>query len=58
VEYGSVVPTLRSIPILQYPITPILQHSNTPSLRVAGLEDENDDEDEYEAPGEELHAYY
>ena len=29
-----------------------LPHSNTPSLRVAGFEDEDDDEDEYEAPCE------
>jgi hypothetical protein len=28
----------------------LLQHSNTPSLRVAGFEDEDDDEDENEAP--------
>jgi hypothetical protein len=27
-----------------------LPHSNTPSLRVAGFENEDDDEDEYEAP--------
>jgi sulfonate transport system substrate-binding protein len=30
----------------------ILPHFNTASLRVAGLEDEDDDEDEYEAPCE------
>jgi len=28
----------------------LLQHSNTPSLRVAEFEDEDDDEDENEAP--------
>jgi hypothetical protein len=28
------------------------QYSNTPSLRAAGFEDENDDENEYEAPRE------
>jgi hypothetical protein len=31
---------------------PPLRHSNTPSLRVAGFDDEDDEEDEYEAPGE------
>jgi hypothetical protein len=30
--------------------TPTLQHSNTPTLRVAGFEDEDDDENE--PPGE------
>ena len=30
----------------------ILPHSNTPSLRVAGFENQDDDEDEYEAPCE------
>jgi hypothetical protein len=30
----------------------VLQHSQTPSLRAAGFEDEDDDEDENEAPGE------
>jgi hypothetical protein len=34
------------------PPMPPLRHSNTPSLRVAGFEDEEDEEDEYEAPGE------
>jgi hypothetical protein len=28
----------------------LAQYSNTPSLRVARFEDEDDDEDEYEAP--------
>jgi hypothetical protein len=37
---------------LQFPIGAVLQHSNTPSLRVAGFEDEDDDEDENEAPHE------
>ena len=31
---------------MQFQIGAILQHSNTPSLRVAGFEDEDDDEDE------------
>jgi hypothetical protein len=30
----------------------LAQYSITPSLRVAGFEDEDDDEDEYEAPCE------
>ena len=34
---------------MQFPQCAILQFSNTPSLRVAGFEDEDDDEDEYEA---------
>ena len=37
---------------MQFPIGAVLQHSNTPSLRVAGFEDEDDDEDENEAPHE------
>ena len=39
---------------MQFRIGAVLQHSNTPSLRVAGLEDEDDDENENEndAPGE------
>jgi hypothetical protein len=37
---------------VQFPIGAVLQHSNTPSLRVAGFEDEDDDEDENEAPHE------
>jgi hypothetical protein len=37
---------------VQFRIGAVLQHSNTPSLRVAGFEDEDDDEDENEAPGE------
>ena len=37
---------------MQFPIGVVLQHSNTPSLRVAGFEDEDDDEDENEAPHE------
>jgi hypothetical protein len=31
-----------------------MRAANTPSLRVAGFEDEDDDEDEYEAPCEEV----
>jgi hypothetical protein len=38
---------------VQFGLRAILLHSNTPSLRVAGFEDEDDDEDEYEAPGED-----
>jgi hypothetical protein len=34
----------------------LAQYSNTPSLRVAGFEDEDDDEGENEAPGEALRA--
>ena len=37
---------------MQFQIGAVLQHSNTPSLRVAGFEDEDDDEDENEAPHE------
>jgi hypothetical protein len=37
---------------VQFGLSAILPHSNTPSLRVAGFEDEDDDEDEYETPGE------
>jgi hypothetical protein len=37
---------------VQFQIGAVLQHSNTPSLRVAGFEDEDDDEDENEAPHE------
>jgi hypothetical protein len=39
---------------MQFPIGAVLQHSNTPLLRVAGFEDEDDDEDENEAPHENL----
>ncbi len=28
---------------MQFPIGAVLQHSNTPSLRVAGFEDEDED---------------
>jgi hypothetical protein len=35
---------------VQFQIGAVLQHSNTPSLRVAGFEDEDDDEDENKAP--------
>jgi hypothetical protein len=34
------------------PLGAVLQHSTTPSLRVAGFEDEDDDEYENEAPCE------
>jgi hypothetical protein len=37
---------------VQFPIGAVLQHSNTPLLRVAGFEDEDDDKDENEAPHE------
>ncbi len=37
---------------VQFRLGAVLQHSGTPSLRVAGFEDENDDEDENEAPCE------
>jgi hypothetical protein len=37
---------------VQFLIGAALQHSNTPSLRVTGFEDEDDDEDENEAPHE------
>jgi len=40
---------------MQFQIGAVLQHSDTPSLRVPGFEDEDDDEDENEAPYEELH---
>jgi hypothetical protein len=33
---------------VQFQIGAVLQHSNTPSLRVAGFEDEDDDDDEDE----------
>jgi hypothetical protein len=36
---------------MQFGLGAVLQHSRTPSLRVAGFED--DDEDENEAPGED-----
>jgi hypothetical protein len=36
----------------QFRLGAVLQHSNTPSLRAAGFEDEDDDDDEDEAPGE------
>src|SRR5258707_7306937 len=39
---------------MQFQIGAVLQHSNTPSLRVAGFEDDDDDEDENEAPHEHL----
>jgi len=42
-------PRVRGV---QFQIGAVLQHSNTPSLRVAGFEDEDDDEDENEAPHE------
>ena len=42
---------------VQFPIGAVLQHSNTPSLRVAGFEDEDDDEDENEAPEGSLAPY-
>src|ERR1700733_8313314 len=35
---------------VQFGLGAVLPHSNTPSLRVAGFEDEDDNEDEYEAP--------
>jgi len=34
---------------VQFGLGAVLPHSNTPSLRVTGFEDEDDDEDEYEA---------
>jgi hypothetical protein len=37
---------------VQFGLGAVLPRSNTPSLRVAGFEDENDDEDEYETPHE------
>ena len=37
---------------MQFRIGAVLQHSTTPSLRVAGFEDEDDDEYENEAPCE------
>jgi hypothetical protein len=37
---------------VQFQIGAVLQHSNTPSPRVAGFEDEDDDEYENEAPHE------
>ena len=37
---------------MQFPIGAVLQHSTTPSLRVAGFEDEYDDEYENKAPCE------
>jgi hypothetical protein len=37
---------------VQFGLGAVLPHSNTPSLRVAGFEDQDDDEDEYEAPCE------
>jgi hypothetical protein len=37
---------------MQFGLGAVLQHSNTPSLRAAGFEDEDDDEDENEGPGE------
>jgi hypothetical protein len=37
---------------VQFGLGAVLHHSITPSLRVAGFEDEDDDEDEYEAIGE------
>jgi hypothetical protein len=42
---------------VQFELGEILLHSNTPSLRVAGFEDEDDDEDEYEAPGEQSRVF-
>jgi len=50
---GKLVPGKHSRPRgrgVQFRIGAVLQHSNTPSLRVAGFEDEDDDEDENEAP--------
>jgi hypothetical protein len=37
---------------VEFGLGAVLPHSNTPSLRVTGFEDEDDDEDEYEATGE------
>jgi hypothetical protein len=37
---------------VQFGLGAVLQHSNTPTLRAAGFEDEDDDEDENEAPCE------
>jgi len=34
---------------VQFGLGAVLPHSNTPSLREAGFEHEDDDEDEYEA---------
>jgi hypothetical protein len=41
---------------LQFRLGAVLQHSTTPSLRVAGFEDEDDDEYENEAPCEGDHV--
>jgi len=36
---------------VQFGLGAVLQHSNTPTLRAAGFEDEDDDEDEHSLPG-------
>ena len=47
------LPHLQPATRVQFGLGAVLPHSNTPSLRVAGFEDEDDDEDEYEAPCED-----
>jgi hypothetical protein len=43
---------------VQFRLGAVLQHSRTPSLRVAGFEDEDDDEheDDFDAPGQAVLA--